>query len=280
MCLRSRTDYLLGTDHILFKNVAVQDPRHNSYHYMVVGQLQGGTAREHVRYIKGQKRMQLLPPKEPTREDKLFGDLRRAVPKPHEREKHRNAWISDETWRLADERVSARRGTRTRARLRRLGRAVRASLKGDMRRLPPKDPTREDKLFGDLRRAVPKPHEREKHRNAWISDDTWRLADERVSARRGTRVRARLRRLGRAVRARLKGDRRRRVEDAGKDVDALLGEDPPNAKEVWRRMKGWYRAAAYRGPPPARATLEWITAERVELYSQVPSPGDNIPVTM
>ena len=61
---------------------------------------------------------------------------------------------------------------------------------------PPKDPTREDELFGDLRRAVPKPHEQEKHRNAWISDETWRIADERVYAKRGTRVRARLRRLG------------------------------------------------------------------------------------
>ena len=70
-------------------------------------------------------------------------------------------------------------------------------------------------------------------------------------ARRGARVRARLRRLVRAVRAILKGDRRRRVEDAGKDVEALLGEDPPNAKEAWRRMKGWYWAAANRGPPPA-----------------------------
>ena len=114
----------------------------------------------------------------------------------------------------------------------------------------------------------------------WISDETWRLADERVLARRGARVRARLRILGRAVRESLKGDRRRRVEDAGKDVEALLGEDPPNAKEAWQRMKGWYRSAANRGPPPARATLERITAERVELYSQVPSPGDNIPVTV
>ena len=124
---------------------------------------------------------------------------------------------------------------------------------------------------------MPKPHERKKHRNAWISDETWRIADERVSARRGTRVRARLRRLGQAVRASLKGYRRWRVEDVGKDVEALLGEDPPNAKEAWRRMKGWCKAAANRGPPPARATLERITAERVELYSQVPSPGDNIP---
>ena len=70
------------------------------------------------------------------------------------------------------------------------------------------------------------------------------------------------------------------MEEAEKDVETLLGENPPNAKEAWRRMKGWYRAATNRGPPPARDTLERITAERVELYSQVPYPGDNIPVTV
>ena len=84
-----------------------------------------------------------------------------------------------------------------------------------------------DKLFGDLQRAVPKPHKREKHRNTWISDKTWRLVDERVSERRGTRVRERLRRLGRAVRASLKGYRRQKVNNPGKDVEALLREDPP-----------------------------------------------------
>ena len=46
--IRSRTDYLLGTSRSLFSNVAVQDPRHNSDHYMVVGLLQGGTAREQI----------------------------------------------------------------------------------------------------------------------------------------------------------------------------------------------------------------------------------------
>ena len=149
-----------------------------------------------------------------------------------------------------------------------------------MPRKPPSEPTREDELFSALRRAVPKPHERDKHKNAWISDETWRLVNERVSARRGTRVRERIRRLGRSIRARLKGDRKRRVEAAGTDVEALLGGDPPNAKEVWRRMKGWYRAAFNRAPPPARATLKRITAERVELYSHVLPLGDNIPVTV
>ena len=95
--IRSRTDYLLGTDCSLFRNVVFRDPRDNSDHYMVVGLLRGGTTREHIRYIAGRRRMQLKPPREPTREDMLFGDLRRAVPKPHMREHHRNAWISKET---------------------------------------------------------------------------------------------------------------------------------------------------------------------------------------
>ena len=45
-------------------------------------------------------------------------------------------------------------------------------------------------------------------------------------------------------------------------------------------MKGWYRAAAKRGPPPAQATLEQITAEQTELYRRVPPPGENIPVNV
>ena len=49
--IRSRTEYLLGTDRTLFRNMAVQDPRHNSDHYMVVVQLRGGKAREHIRLI-------------------------------------------------------------------------------------------------------------------------------------------------------------------------------------------------------------------------------------
>ena len=124
---------------------------------------------------------------------------------------------------------------------------------------PPRRPTREDELFGDLRRAVPKPQLREQHRNAWISEETWRLVDERVTMRRKTRARTGLRRLGRAIQASMKGDRKRRVEEAGTAVENMLQEDPPNARGAWRRMKGWYRAAAKRVLPPARSTLERIT---------------------
>ena len=115
---------------------------------------------------------------------------------------------------------------------------------------PPNEPTREDSLFGDQQRAVPKPQPREQHRNAWISEETWRLVDERVTMRRKARAWMGMRRLGRAIQASLKGDRRRRMEEVVSAVETLLKEDPPNAKEAWRRMKGWYQAAANRGPPP------------------------------
>ena len=51
-------------------------------------------------------------------------------------------------------------------------------------------------------------------------------------------------------------------------------------REAWQRLKVWYKAAVERVPPPARATLKRITAERVDLYSYVPSPGKNTPVTV
>ena len=70
--IRSWTDYILGTDRSLFRNVAVRDPHYNSDHYMVVGLLKGRTAREHIRYITGRRRLPLKPPEQPTREDTLF----------------------------------------------------------------------------------------------------------------------------------------------------------------------------------------------------------------
>ena len=93
-------------------------------------------------------------------------------------------------------------------------------------------------------------------------------------------MKVRIRRLSREIAASLKRDRKRRVEIAGEELETLLGADPLNLKEAWRLLKGWHKAAVNRAPPPARTTLEWITAERVDLYSYVPSPGENIPATI
>ena len=53
--VRSRTDYILGMDHRLFGNVSVQDPRHNSDHYMVLGCLRSTSLKEHAQYLGGNK---------------------------------------------------------------------------------------------------------------------------------------------------------------------------------------------------------------------------------
>ena len=95
---------------------------------------------------------------------------------------------------------------------------------------PPTEPTREDGIFAALRRDVPKPHARYRHKNEWISEETWRLVDERVSVRRKTVFHSRIWRPGLAIRASLQGDRKRRVEIAGEEVETLLGEDPLNTK--------------------------------------------------
>ena len=53
--VRSRTDYIKGTDSRLFKNVAVRDPWHNSDHYMVLGCLPSVPLLETKRYLGGTK---------------------------------------------------------------------------------------------------------------------------------------------------------------------------------------------------------------------------------
>ena len=45
-------------------------------------------------------------------------------------------------------------------------------------------------------------------------------------------------------------------------------------------MTGWYWSAVDRASPPNRVTLEWITAERVDLYSYVPPPGANFLISI
>ena len=60
----------------------------------------------------------------------------------------------------------------------------------------------------------------------------------------------------------------------------MLGSYPHLHREAWHQIKGWYKAAFDRAPPPAWVTLERITAERVELYSYVPPPGTNIPISV
>ena len=155
--VRSWIYYILGTDRRLFWNVYVRDPRHNTDHYMVLGCLAAPLRGNTQNTSRGRKRLPLRPPADPMMEDGIFAALQRAVSKQHTRERRKNRWISEDMWRLVDERVSARRK-------------------------PAKDQTR-----------------------------IWRLSRE--------------------IAASLNGDRRRRVETSGAELETLLGSDPPMPRE-------------------------------------------------
>ena len=131
--VRSRTNYILGTDHRLFWNVSVRDPRHNTDHYMLLGCLRSSPNREHTKFLTGRNRLPLRPPSDPTREGGIFAALRMAVTNSHAGERRKNRWISEDKWRLVDERVSTRQKIRDQTRIQRLSQAITASLKGDRR---------------------------------------------------------------------------------------------------------------------------------------------------
>ena len=73
--VRSRTDYILGTDRHRFGNVSVRYPRNNSENCMVLGCLPIASLPEHKHYLGGRKKLPLQPPPEPTNEDKIFAAL-------------------------------------------------------------------------------------------------------------------------------------------------------------------------------------------------------------
>ena len=107
--VRHRTDYLMGMDHCLFQNVSLWYAHHNICHYLFMGFLRGAAVTEHSRYLGSQQSFTLKTPRAPSGFDRLFADLRRAVPKPPWREIRRQTWILPNTWRLIDTIVAEHR---------------------------------------------------------------------------------------------------------------------------------------------------------------------------
>ena len=107
--VRSQTDYILGTDHRLFQDVAVQDPRHSSDNCMVLGCMRGEPEKELMDYIRKSRRFPLCPIHcdLASTSENIFSDLKNKTPKPPLREQVRRDWISDKTWEDMDARVTA-----------------------------------------------------------------------------------------------------------------------------------------------------------------------------
>ena len=133
--------------------------------------------------------------------------------------------------------------------------------------------------FEALQSKCEPPTPRARPKNSWISSDTWKLVDTRAMHRkRNTLPKQHARDLGRQIVASLKEDRRQRAADAASKVESLLAAG--DVKEGWRTIKGWYRDAEDRAPKPCYTAMAEQMREREELYVEVPSPGESIPINV
>jgi hypothetical protein len=132
-----------------------------------------------------------------------------------------------------------------------------------------------DTLFQDLKAQsnllppnVPPP------RLQWMSDATIRLIDSRASLRRDPHHSwQRTRALTRQIKASLKLDRAKRVEDAAAAIAACMTPDNPDIQGAYTVLKRWYRHAAARPPKPSRENLNRVSANFHALYTcELPSP--------
>ena len=109
--LRSRCDYILGTDRRLFKTVSIRDPRHFSTdHFMVVATfLERPSRSAHKLYLQGRRQFPLRVPKWGPKNyvDTLFQQILSNIdPRNPQRSSKRPTWLSPSTLRLIDQRCS------------------------------------------------------------------------------------------------------------------------------------------------------------------------------
>ena len=128
--VRSWTNYILGTDSCLFQNIAVRETRHNMDQYLVLGCLIRAAHATHSCYLGKSTRFPIIPLATLEKSDRMSAELQRAIPRPTWRERHRQYWISPETWSMIDTRIEARQW-RDQQSSRSLVRAIKVELQGD-----------------------------------------------------------------------------------------------------------------------------------------------------
>lgn len=136
--IRSRCDYILGTDRRLIQRLRIRDTRHyDSDHYMLRARLLRSPTNCHFKYLKGRRAFPLnhgtgAKSEIDTRFDELkaMGEHPRGPQKPD-----RPQWISEATLKLMDARSQLRKDPHhCRNRARTLTRQVRQGLKQDRQR--------------------------------------------------------------------------------------------------------------------------------------------------
>ena len=106
-----RTDSIIGTNRILFQDVAAWNTRQNLDHYMVLVYLRKDPEKDITGYLHKAHRSPLRPFRcdLSSSPDKLYSELKTHIPNSPLRERLRRAWISDKTWESIDARITAHR---------------------------------------------------------------------------------------------------------------------------------------------------------------------------
>ena len=137
--VKSRCDYVMGTDRRLVQTVGIRNPRHHSSdHYLIRVRLLRQPTKCHKRYLRGRRQWPLaMPPVGPLTEiDSLFQTLESYCDSPPPPPaKHRPQWLAPKTLQLMDARTTLRRDPcHCRRRARTLTRQINAAIKADRHR--------------------------------------------------------------------------------------------------------------------------------------------------
>ena len=127
----SKCDYILTTEHSHFSNFKILTPRFDTDHRMVKGILRIDLKKNQKKYMCQRTRYPVRKPKDPSRADVLLAELcnhvEKITPEPDSR---KQSWISNDTWKLVDQKAEARKIGNT-EQTHRLKRVLKQSLKKD-----------------------------------------------------------------------------------------------------------------------------------------------------
>ena len=131
--------------------------------------------------------------------------------------------------------------------------------------------------FRDMKRKIKKPPRKNRSTSTpWISDATWKIADQRTALGRKRRNnQGEHRVLTRRFQAALKEDRKIRVRRAGEDIEALVPKD--KVREAWSKTQWWYREAKGHRVPPTSEQFDQTSTLREDLYRHCPPEDESIP---
>jgi hypothetical protein len=201
--IRSRCDYVLAEDPRDFISVNIVSPRYRGDHDAVVATMKAATPDTHREYLRRRKKFPLTVPRGQGNEaDRLLKGLNRIQREAVEGDNRRPSWVSEETWRLVDQRATGRRT---------------GALSGDSLRV-----------------------------------------------------------LNSAIRRSLAADRKRRTETAAEQIQAAMGNR--NFIGAWDVLKRWYHHSSGRPPKPSRMDMAELEQVYSSLYAADPPPGQPIPV--